>query len=340
MNTLHVLGSAKSPVNILNRIDPFSIAAIKFIENMTQRGWRCIHYGIAGCEAPCETVICLDDVTQEGSAKIAEYSRRSGEAIAARKQQGDLIMCFHGWENRAAAEANSDLTVVEPSIGYDTKAVWAPYRVFTSYAQMHMYYGQNDMLMKPSWFDAVIPNAFTPSEFTFNDKKSDYVLYFGRVIETKGIHIAIQATERSGHRLIIAGPGDLVNLGYGQIPSHVTCVGLCDADQRRELMSDARAIIGPTYYVEPFGNMVAEGYFSGTPAITTDWGGFTETVIQGETGFRCREMREFVEALNRVDEIDPHRCRAWAMANYAEDVVHDQFDVYFRRVQQKNFYRP
>jgi glycosyltransferase involved in cell wall biosynthesis len=339
MNTLHILGSAKSPVTIFNRIDPFSIAAIKFIENMTQRGWCCIHYGIAGCETPCETVICLDDVTQDVDVKISEYSRRCGEAISARKQPGDLIMCFHGWENRVAAEANRDLTAIEPSIGYDTKAVWAPYRVFTSYAQMHMYYGQNDMLMSPSWFDSVIPNAFTPGEFTFNDRKDNYVLYFGRVIESKGIHIAVQATERSGHRLIIAGPGDLGHLGYHQTPDHVTCVGLCDADQRRELMSRARAIIGPTYYVEPFGNMVAEGYFSGTPAITTDWGGFTETVVQGETGFRCREMREFVAALNRVDEIDPHRCRKWAMANYAEDVVHDQFDLYFKRVQENNFYR-
>jgi glycosyltransferase involved in cell wall biosynthesis len=339
MNTLHILTSPKSPVNILNRIDPFSIAAIKFIEHMTQRGWRCIHYGIAGCDAPCETFVCLDDTNEDNNFKIAEYNRRAGQAIAKRKRPGDLIMCFHGWENRAAADANSDLLAVEPSIGYDTKAVWAPYRAFTSYAQMHMFYGQNDMLMSPSWFDAVIPNAFSPEEFEFNDKKSDYVLYFGRVIAEKGVHIAIQATERTGHKLIVAGPGDLVHLGYHQIPDHVTAVGLCNADQRRELMSNACAIIGPTYYVEPFGNMVAEGYFSGTPAITSDWGGFTETVVQGETGFRCREMREFVNALNRIDQIDPHRCREWAMSKYEAGVVHDQFDQYFRKIQEKNFYR-
>jgi glycosyltransferase involved in cell wall biosynthesis len=279
----------------------------------------------------------LDNVNQEDTVK--EYDIRCGKAIAERKQPGDLIMCFQGWENRIAAQANLDLLAVEPSIGYDTKAIWAPYRVFTSYAHMHMFYGQNDMLMNPSWFDAVIPNAFTASEFTFNDKKANYVLFFGRVIESKGIHIAIQATERSGHKLIIAGPGDLAQLGYSNLPDHVTYLGLCDAEQRRRLMSNARAIIGPTYYVEPFGNMIVEGYFSGTPAITTDWGGFTETVIQGETGFRCREMKEFVEALNRIDEIDPHRCLEWAVANYSQDVVHDQFDHYFRKIQAKNFYR-
>jgi glycosyltransferase involved in cell wall biosynthesis len=85
--------------------------------------------------------------------------------------------------------------------------------------------------------------------------------------------------------------------------------------------------------------MIAEGYFSGTPAITSDWGGFTETVVQGETGFRCREMRDFVDALNRIDQIDPHRCREWAMSKYEAGIVHDQFNQYFKKIQEKNFYR-
>jgi glycosyltransferase involved in cell wall biosynthesis len=104
-------------------------------------------------------------------------------------------------------------------------------------------------------------------------------------------------------------------------------------------MKDAKAILGPTYYVEPFGNMVAEGYFAGTPAITTDWGGFTETVVQGVTGFRCREFKEFVDAINNIDKIDPAVCRQWAMDNYSEDVVHKKFDNYFKKILASDFYR-
>jgi len=331
MSTLHILSNPLSPVHINRRIDPFSIAIIKFVENMQRLGWDCVHYGIPGCQVPCETVIC--------PAEVSLYNRTAGQEIAKRKQPGDLIMCFHGWENQEAANANRDLFIVEPSIGYDTKAVFAPFRVFVSYAQMHMLYGERKLLMTPSWNDAVIPNAFTPSEFEFSANKKDYVLYFGRVIESKGVQLAIQATEKSGHKLIIAGPGSLTDIGYSSIPDHVTCVGLVGAEQRKELMRDAQAIIGPTYYVEPFGNMVVEGYFSGTPAITTDWGGFTETVVHGKTGFRCREFKDFVYALKNLHLINSQDCRDWADQNYSEEVVHKKFDEYFKRIQSNDFYR-
>jgi glycosyltransferase involved in cell wall biosynthesis len=339
MPTLHILSSPDSPVHINNRIDPFSIAVVKFIKNMQLLGWNCIHYGIIGCKVDCETVICLPHSYNVQNKNSEQYNIEAGKAIKKRKKAGDLIMCFHGWGNKEAAQANSDLAIVEPSIGYDTKAVFAPYRVFVSYAQMHMLYGERGMLMTPSWYDTVIPNAFSPNEFEYSAEKKDYVLYFGRVVESKGINIAIQATKESGHKLVIAGPGSLTDLGYNEIPNHVTCVGPCNVDQRRSLMRDAQAIIGPTYYVEPFGNMVVEGYLSGTPAITTDWGGFTETVVHGVTGYRCREFKDFVNALKNINLIDPKACREWALTNYEETVVHKKFDEYFKKIQANDFYR-
>lgn len=339
MPTLHILSNPEKPVHIDNRIDAFAVAVVKFIENMKQYGWNCIHYGIVGSEVDCENVLCLPNIYNDHQTNVSIYNKNAGEEIKKRKQTGDMIMCFHGWENRSAAEKNSDLFIVEPYIAYDHSAVFAPYRVFVSYATMHMYYGLHNMLMNPSWFDAVITNGFTPEEFEFNTDKKDYILYFGRVVETKGINIAIQATELTGKKLIIAGPGSLYDLGYTEIPKHVTCVGLCNAEQRKQLMKDALAIIGPTYYVEPFGNMVVEGYFSGTPAITSDWGGFTENVVQGVTGFRCREMREFVDAINNLDKIDPYVCRKYAEENYSEQVVYKKYNEYFLRLQSQNFYR-
>lgn len=339
MHTLHILSSPNNPVHILNRTDPFSIAIIKFIQNMTKLGWNCIHYSIVGSQVDCESVLCLPFIYNDTSRNIKEYNENAGIEISKRKKSNDLIMCFHGWENKGAAEHNNDLLIVEPSIGYETKAVFAPYRVFVSYAQMHMFYGERNMLMSPSWYDAVIPNAFTPEEFEFTDTKEDYFLYFGRVIRNKGIDIAIQATEKTNKKLIIAGPGDLHSMGYTEIPPHVEVFGVANVDQRKKLMKNARAILGPTYYIEPFGNMIVEGYFSGTPAITTDWGGFTETVKHGTTGFRCREFKDFTNAIDQIDTIDNYKCREWAEENFSETVIHQRLDEYFKKLQSKDFYR-
>lgn len=339
MTTLHILSSPHNPVQLDNRVDAFSVATFKFIKYMTALGWHCIHYGVPGCQVDCETVVCLDQISNDNEVNVKNYNFRAAVEIAQRKQPGDFILCFYGQENRLAAEANKDLTIIEPSIGYTVDAIFAPYRVFTSYAHMHFYYGKAGMLMNPSWSDAVIYNAISASDFEYSDIKDDYILFFGRIIEHKGIHIAIQATQAAGKKLVIAGPGDLFHLNYHSVPDHVQVVGVCNADQRKKLMSKARAIIGPTYYVEPFGNMIPEGYMSGTPAITSDWGGFTETVIPGVTGFRCREFKEFVSAIANVEFIDPAACRNWAMANCEDLVVHEKFNRYLKKIQDNNFYR-
>lgn len=339
MNTLHILSSPYSPVHPDNRIDPFSIAVYKFINNMIMLGWRCVHYGISGCKVNCETVICLDEITNNNNDNITKYNQTAGHEISKRKKPGDFVLCFYGDENKIAAELNIDLYVVEPHIGYSPNAVFAPFRVFCSYAQQHYYYGKMNMMMNPSWFDEVIYNAISADEFEYKELKLDYILYFGRVVEEKGIHIAIQATEAAGKKLIIAGPGKLSDLGYKEIPHHVSELGPCDIITRKELMANAKAIIAPSYYLEPFGNMIAEGYMSGTPAITADWGGFTENVVQGITGFRCREMRQFVDAIKNIDQIKAKDCRDWAMKNCEDSVVHKRYDEYFKKLIAGNFYR-
>ena len=339
MATLHILSNPYGPVNIANRSDPFSVAAFKFIQYMSDYGWNCVHYSVIGADVPCEMVQCLDLITNDKNLNIYNYNKVAGQEISRRKNPDDMILCFHGVENKGACDLNPDLKVVEPSIGYDAKAVFAPYRAFVSYAHMHMYYGSQDMLMNPSWFDTVIYNAIDSREFDFNKDKEDYFLCFGRIISTKGIDIAIQATQATGTRLVIAGPGALQDLGYTSIPKHVEVLGLQNPEQRRRLMSAAKAVMGLTYYVEPFGNMIVEGLMSGTPAITTDWGGFAETVDHGVTGFRCREFKDVVQAIENISSIDSNACRNWAVTNCDDQVVHPKFDQWLNKLQSQDFYR-
>jgi glycosyltransferase involved in cell wall biosynthesis len=328
---IHVLSNphrATSP--IYDDFDPFAVIVYKYIENLKHK-YNFIHYGLEGSQADCDRYTL--------SKNLEEFNKEASHLIAKRKTPNDIILCFYGLANQPATEEHKDLRIVEPVIGYNPTATFAPYKIFKSYAMMHYYYGYTNRMDTPSWFDAVIPYGEDPNNFEFKTEKEDYFLYFGRIIKSKGVDIAIQATRDAGVKLIIAGLGHPALLGYSDLPSHVEFAGFCGKEERKKLMANAKAVIAPTYYLEPFGNMIIEAYLSGTPVITTDWGAFTETVVQGVTGFRCREFREFVQAIHNINSLDPNSCYKFAMSNYTHDVVYDKHDKYLQKLMTMNFYR-
>jgi glycosyltransferase involved in cell wall biosynthesis len=334
---LHVLANPHGITDLRYRMEPFNIAVSKFITNMVPLGWQITHYGHELSQVACENVAVIsatelppqDESTlfPHNPALTQLFAHRVNQQLQTTAQPGDAVLCFYGSDHSDAVQNLSDVLIVEPSIGYRAEAVFAPYRVFTSYAQMHYYYGKNNQLHTPSWTDAVIPNAFTPNEFKYSDNKGDYLLYLGRVSGEKGIDIAIKTAAATGRRLIIAGPGHI-----DSVPAGVEMIGYVNVEQRQTLLAGAAALIAPTYYIEPFGNIVIEAAMSGTPVLTTDWGGFTETVVQGRTGFRCRSLEEFVQAVDKLPEIYSWACRDWAIEHYSDQVIHDQFDQYFKRI--------
>ena len=328
---IHVLANPRNPTGLMNRVDPFAVHAHKYIKHLSQH-FHMIHYGVVGAQVDCEHV----DIPTT-PVEINEFNLLAGKEIQERASDNDIIVCFYGVDNKLACDMNPNCKVVEPSIGYRANGIFAPYRVFTSYANMHMFYGERDMLMSPSWFDDVIGNPFTVSEFEYSEKKEDYFLYFGRVCEEKGVHLAIQATEKMGKKLIIAGPGSLQTLGYSKIPNHVEMFGVANAEQRKQLMKNAKCLFGLTHYVEPFGNMIIEANLSGTPVITTDWGAFSEIVLEGKTGYRVRDFKSLLNAMDSIDKIDLCDCRSWGL-NFSDEVIHMKHKQYLDKVILNSFY--
>ncbi len=98
-------------------------------------------------------------------------------------------------------------------------------------------------------------------------------------------------------------------------------------------MSRAAALICPSMYAEPFGYIAIEAAMSGTPVICSDWGGFSETVVHGVTGFRCRTMDQFDFAIRHLGDIDPQACRDWALANYTNARAEARYTEYFKQLR-------
>lgn len=157
-----------------------------------------------------------------------------------------------------------------------------------------------------------------PSEhFLFSEEKQDYYFIYGRHVPYKRFDLAIQACERLGKKLIVAGEGPLVKK-HQKISKKSTTqfVGRVPFEKLREYLAHAKAMLFPGE--EDFGITPIEAMASGTPVIAYSQGGVTETVLDQKTGifFDQQSVTSLAEAIeifeNISHELSPSDCQKQA----------------------------
>ena len=346
----HLLGVPHIPTTREYSVCAYTQKVIKLAAMLKDLGHEVHFYGGEGSDVPCDTFTeVVSDATRKrvygdydwrteffkadpNDEVHREFNKRTIQALQKTFLHKDFLLCSMGSHQKKIAESIGERgIVIEPGIGYS--GVFSKYRVFESYAWMHYLYGENRQ-DDGSWYDAVIPNYFDPNDFEFSDTKDDYYLFVGRLIYRKGLDVAVEVTKQLGKKLIVAGQGSLINPNerLNITDPHVEHIGSVGPEERSKLMGRARAVFAPTYYIEPFGGVAVEAQMCGTPVITSDFGAFTETVLHGVTGYRCRTLDDFVFASENVDKLSYSTIRQWAVNNYSMDRIKLMYDEYFHKV--------
>lgn len=343
---VHLLALPNSQTTTAYSLDGFAMATIRFAHVLQKLGATVFLYGSEENEAPCTEFISVitkeEQETLLGATpyQVAEIDQKNplwalsnpriAREIQKRKQPKDFICTIGGDSQKPAMEPHPELLWVEYSIGYIGS--FAPCRVFESVAWRHTTYGFQGVGPKGfdtngRFFDGVIPLCFDPADFPVCLNPEPYYLYVGRLTQRKGVQIACAAAKAAGVPLKLIGFGDASLVTYGE------CLGALPYEAKNRWLSQAQAVFTPTVYIEPFNCVAVEAQLCGTPVISTDFGGFTETVVQGVTGYRCSYLGEFVEAICKAPDLNRQVIAERARELYSIDAVVPQYRAYFERLE-------
>lgn len=193
----------------------------------------------------------------------------------------------------------------------------------------------------------VIHHGTDTERFAFGegkgDDKGEYVLFLGRMQWIKGPQIAARAAREAGMRLVIAAkmqePPEFEFFEKEVEPllgDDVEFVGEVGGQVKTDLLRNARALLNPIQWPEPFGLAMIEAFSCGTPVIALNFGSVPEIVDHGTTGFICDSELELPSALSKLDEIDRQACRSRATEYFNYDrMAADYVKVYQQAIENR-----
>jgi len=170
----------------------------------------------------------------------------------------------------------------------------------------------------------------------------------------KGQDIAVEVAERAGQMLVLAGP--IMEPHYfdefrsrvrirpriGRIPvtpsylaevvepllvpsEPAVYIGQLNDMQKDVWFGHASGFLMPIRWDEPFGLVLIEAMACGTPVITFNRGGVSEVIADGQTGFIVDSPNEMVEAVGKLDQIDPAQCRRHVEQHFSSQAMGQKY---------------
>jgi glycosyltransferase involved in cell wall biosynthesis len=185
--------------------------------------------------------------------------------------------------------------------------------------------------------DHVIPNGIELSQFHLRKSKSNYAVVMSRICPEKGVHLAIEAAERSDLDLIIAGSvfdypehrEYFESVIAPRLSQRIRFIGPIGGKRKAHLLAGARCLIIPSLAPETSSLVAMEALASGTPVVAFPNGAVREIISSGRTGFLVDSVEEMAQSLARSGEIDNQLCRREAEQRFSsEKMVSRYFEIY------------
>jgi len=172
----------------------------------------------------------------------------------------------------------------------------------------------------------VKPNFILDVEKNQNPRQREkFFLFVGRLSQEKGIKTLINAFEKNGEKLHIAGDGPLKAYVTQKCSSNTNIhfLGQLKNEEIRTQMQACNALIFPSEWYEGMPMTILEAFATGTAVIASNLGAMAAMVGDGKEGIlfeagNADDLRNGVDKWNRLDENAKKTIREQARNSYEQ----------------------
>ncbi|MEC0236419.1 glycosyltransferase [Paenibacillus kribbensis] len=180
-------------------------------------------------------------------------------------------------------------------------------------------------------------NGINTHEYEFSSEKHGYLLFMGRIIRNKGVLQAIQVAERTGKRLLIAGPIKAPIYFRQEIQKRIQhnpkihYVGAVGGEQKQQLLKHAECLLFPTLWEEPFGLVMVEAMACGTPVLALKNGSVAE-VLSGFPQLICKSVGQMERKVQQKYYPSPAQLRQYVTQRFTNKQMTDKYLKLYRQI--------
>ncbi|WP_019912079.1 glycosyltransferase [Paenibacillus sp. HW567] len=185
-------------------------------------------------------------------------------------------------------------------------------------------------------------NGINPSEYEFSTEKHEYMLFLGRIIRNKGVLQAIQVAEKTGKRLIIAGPVKAPDFFRREVIPRIRnnpkiqYVGPVGGKVKQKLIKHAECVLFTSLWEEPFGLVMVESMACGTPVLALRRGSVPE-VLSGFPALICSTVNEMAVKVRQKKYPSPHLLRGYVHTRFTNKKMTDSYlRIYHEVLKRKS----
>jgi glycosyltransferase involved in cell wall biosynthesis len=211
--------------------------------------------------------------------------------------------------------------------------------------QHHPVVSISDAQRKPlawaNWIGTVY-HGLPANLYSFHEQAQDYFAFVGRISPEKRCDRAIEIALACGTPIRIAAKVDDADKAYFQekiepLLDHplVTFVGEIDDATKNDFVGNAKALLTPIDWPEPFGLVIIEAFACGTPVIAYGHGSIPELIDDGETGFIVSNQQQAIRAAREIHRIDRRACRAAFEDRFCAPVMAREYLSLYRQLIQQ-----